>query len=1382
MRRRLSAGTGGATASRSSAARNAASVLPEPVGATTSASLPAPMARQAPSCAAVGAAKALSNQVRVSGEKPASGRSSPPAAGTAAILRSFLPDPTPRASLAAVVWPVVGAHDRPDHGGPAGMVAVTRDTGYRGWHGRVRPCRRASWRLPWVANWKVTRVRAGLARLGRPQGTGPVGPRGPPLVNARLPGRPSPDRLLERRREGGARLMGWFDRTEFGPNVGLIDEIYRQYLDDPESVSEAWREFFTEHEPEEPDQDEAPAGPAVPTERRPVDAAATDPRTERADASAKVEVGSTAARAADGAAGAPQPQPAPARPAPAAPDGRAAPLRGAAARIVEAMEASRAVPTATSVRVIPAKLLEVNRSVLNGHLRRHRGGKVSFTHLIGYAVVKALAAVPAMTNIYREVDGRPHVVRPEHLNLGLAVDVKRPDGSRTLLVPNLKQADTLDFGGFLRAYDEVIKKVRANKLTVEDFAATTVTITNPGMIGTVMSVPRLMAGQAAIVGIGSIDYPAEYQGADPKSLADMGVGKVITITSTYDHRVIQGAESGEFLDRLHTLLLGEDDFYAEVFRSMGVPYVAVRWLPDTHAGHDALAPVEKQARVLQLINMYRVRGHLIADLDPLEVKEPSMHPELDPASFGLSIWDLDRYFVTGGLTPDRELPLGEILRILRDAYCRTATVEYRHISAPDEKQWIAERVERGDKTLPPDDQLQILHKLNEAEAFERFLHNKYVGHKRFSLEGGESLIPMLDAVIDASVAAGHDRVVMGMSHRGRLNVLANTVGKSYGEIFHEFEGHLDPALTQGSGDVKYHLGAVGKHQSRHGGEITVELASNPSHLEAVNPVVEGIARARQDQLDRGEEAPVLPLLIHGDAAFAGQGVVAETLNLSQLRGYRTGGTVHVIVNNQLGFTTSPDYGRSSTYASDVAKMIQAPILHVNGDDPEACVRMAGLAFDYRQAFKKDVVIDMWCYRRFGHNEGDEPSFTQPLMYARIKSRPSVRKLYTEALVNRGDFSLEDAERSLEAFRRRLQQAFDDFREGGETPQVEPERPVPMAADPAVATNVDRERLDRIVEQLTTVPEGFNVHPKLTRWLQDRRQALHGDAVDWSLAEALALGSLLEEGRVVRLTGQDTRRGTFSQRHSVLVDQQSGEQYTPLANLGPGQGRFFVYDSLLSEFAALGFEYGYSVANPDALVLWEAQYGDFINAGQIVVDQFIVAAEEKWGQRSGLVLLLPHSFEGQGAEHSSARVERFLQLAAEDNIQVAWPSTAAQYFHLLRRQALRATRKPLVVLTPKSLLRLPATRSTAEELASGRFREVLADPSRPDPGNVRRVLLASGKVFYDLARRREDASLEGVALVRVEQLYPFPAEQIRQQLDAYPDAQRVLWVQEEPENR
>jgi len=1192
--------------------------------------------------------------------------------------------------------------------------------------------------------------------------------------------------VFERLTEGCGNDMGWFDRPEFGPNVGLIDDVYRQYLDDPTSVSEAWREFFAEHEPEQPEQPEQPEGASTEQAR---ETPAPAPRAGTQEPPPARAAGQEAERAPEPRAAVRDAE----RAAEPRADGQAArgdgaagrdggePLRGAAARIVQAMESSLQVPTATSFRVVPARLLEVNRDVLNSHLRRRRGGKVSFTHVIGYAVVRAIQAMPVMNSIYVERDSKPHVRHPEHINLGLAVDTRRPDGSRTLLVPNIKAAETLDFAAFISAYEQLVGKVRANKLTVEDFADTTVTITNPGTVGTVMSVPRLLAGQAAIIGVGAIGYPAEYRGADPATLAELAVGKTVTLTSTYDHRVIQGAESGEFLAKVQALLLGSDGFYDELFRSVGVPYVAVAWRPDRRAAPDSLDMAEKQARIYQLINIYRVRGHLIANLDPLGTKSPTMHAELDPASYGLTIWDLERSFLTGGVSEQRELPLREILRILRDAYCRTAGIEYMHISHPDEKAWIQRRVEGPRPALAQEDQLQILHKLIEAEVFERFLHNKYVGQKRFSLEGAESLIPMLDGVLDRAADAGMDSVVIGMAHRGRLNVLANTVGKSYSEIFHEFEGHLDPALSQGSGDVKYHLGATGKHTARSGNEIRVEVASNPSHLEAVNPVVEGLVRAKQDLLDRGEEAPVLPVLIHGDAAFAGQGVVAETLNLSQLRGYRTGGTVHVIVNNQLGFTTSPDYGRSSTYASDVAKMIQAPILHVNGDDPEACLRIARLAFDYRQAFKKDVVIDMWCYRRFGHNEGDEPSFTQPLMYARIKSRPSVRKLYTEALVNRGDFSLEDAERSLEAFRQRLQQAFDDFREDGETPEIELERPAPMATDPEVATAVDRARLDHVVDRLTTVPEGFAVHPKLTRWLQDRRQALDRNAVDWSLGEALALGSLLDEGRVVRLTGQDTRRGTFSQRHSVLVDQQTGEQYTPLAHLGPKQGRFFVYDSLLSEFAALGFEYGYSVANPDALVLWEAQYGDFINGGQVIVDQFIIAAEEKWGQRSGLVLLLPHSFEGQGSEHSSARVERFLQLAAEDNIQVAWPSTAAQYFHLLRRQALRASRKPLVVLTPKSLLRLPGTRSTVEELTAGRFQEVLPDPSQPDPEKVRRVLLASGKVFYDLAKRRADADLENLALVRVEQLYPFPAERIRQQLDAYPNAERVLWVQEEPEN-
>jgi multifunctional 2-oxoglutarate metabolism enzyme len=656
-----------------------------------------------------------------------------------------------------------------------------------------------------------------------------------------------------------------------------------------------------------------------------------------------------------------------------------------------------------------------------------------------------------------------------------------------------------------------------------------------------------------------------------------------------------------------------------------------------------------------------------------------------------------------------------------------------------------------------------------------------VGHKRFSLEGAESLIPMLDAILDAATDAEMAEAVIGMSHRGRLNVLANTIGKSYGQIFREFEGDIDPVSTQGSGDVKYHIGAAGKHTARSGNQIVVTVASNPSHLESVNPVVEGMARAKLDLLDRAEEAPVLPLLIHGEAAFAGQGVVAETLSLSQLPGYRTGGTVHIVVNNQLGFTTGPAFGRSSTYPTDVAKMVQAPILHVNGDDPEACVRVARLAFAFRQEFKKDVVIDMWCYRRFGHNEADEPAFTQPLMYARIEELRSVRKRYTEALVNRGDLSIEEAERSLEEFSDRLRQAFEETRQQpSAVPRIELEEPEPVGPAAPVSTGVPRDQLDAVVEGLTRLPDGFNLHPKLAKWLDARRAALDADAIDWALAEALALGTLLLDEVTVRLAGQDTRRGTFSHRHAVLVDQETGEEHMPFAALGERQGRALIYDSPLSEFAALGFEYGYSVSNPDALVLWEAQFGDFINEAQVIVDQFIVAAEDKWGQTSGLMLLLPHGYEGQGPEHSSARLERFLDLCAEDNIEVMVPSTAGQLFHLQRRQALRDIRKPVAVMTPKSLLRLGAARSGVAELTDGHFLPVLPDPAELDPASVRRVILCQGKMYYDLAKARDERGIGGIALVRLEECYPFPAEKVREQLATYENAGTV-WVQEEPEN-
>jgi 2-oxoglutarate dehydrogenase E1 component len=1131
--------------------------------------------------------------------------------------------------------------------------------------------------------------------------------------------------------------------TAFGPNAWLVDEMYEQYLDDPESVGERWQEFFTDYRGRRaPD---SPSGNGQVVEETLAPTAATSP----------------------------VPPPVPAGPVPE-------PLRGAAARIAATMDESLSVPTATSFRVVPAKLLEVNRQVINGYLGRTRGGKVSFTHLIGYAIVKALEAVPAMNAAYAESAVGPGVVRHEHLGLGLAVDVEKPDGRRSLIVPCIAGTDTMDFRQFHAAYEELIRKVRSNRIGVDDFAGTTVTLTNPGTIGTVQSVPRLMRGQGLIVGVGAIDYPAEYQAADPRALAELGVSKVVTLSSTYDHRIIQGAESGLFLQRAHELLLGADRFYDDIFRALGIPYQAVQWRRDVNPVDSADAHLHKQMQVNRVINMHRVRGHLIADLDPLAVKEPHMHPELDPASYGLTIWDLDREFLTDGLAGTERLPFGEILHVLRDAYCRTVGVEYMHIQEPDQKRWVQEHVEGVGVSLGPDEQRHILGRLNAAEAFERFLATKYVGAKRFGIEGAESAIPLLDAVLDAAADAGLAGVIMGMAHRGRLNVLSNIVGKPLDQIFSEFEGLIDPTMVQGSGDVKYHLGAKGRFQSRRGAEIDIELAANPSHLEAVDPVVEGMVRARQDLVDQPTSYSVLPLLIHGDAAFAGQGVVAETFNLSDLRGYRTGGTVHLVIDNQLGFTTAPEFGRSSVYATDVAKMVQAPIFHVNGDDPEACVRVARLAFQYRQAFHRDVVIDMWCYRRYGHNEGDDPSYTQPLMYRRIEQRRSVRKLYVELLVKRGDITLEEAEGALADFSDRLQGAFDNTRALASSPARRTLRTSRApGAMPPVDTGVDRSVLDRLLEAMERMPEGFVVHPKLARQFEARRQLWETGKVDWATGETLALATLLSEGTDIRLAGQDTRRGTFSHRHSVLFDNQSGVEYAPLAHLEPEQGKFRVYDSSLSEYAAMGFEYGYSVVHRDALVCWEAQFGDFVNGGQIVVDQFLASAEDKWGQTSGLVLLLPHGYDGQGPEHSSGRIERFLTLCADGNMQLVNATTAGQYFHLLRRQV-RRTRKPLVVFTPKYLLRARESRSPIEVLTEGSFQEVLDDEAAGDPSLVRRVILCSGKVAYDALLRR-DQSKAPAAIVRVEQLYPWPADRLSALLDRYDSADSVYWLQEEPEN-
>ena len=951
-------------------------------------------------------------------------------------------------------------------------------------------------------------------------------------------------------------------------------------------------------------------------------------------------------------------------------------LRGAPARTAKNMDISLTVPTATSVRSLPVKLLIDQRVVINNHLRRARGGKVSYTHLIGFAMVQALKSVPAMNNGYEEVKGKPAVLVPKHVNLGLAIDLPKEDGTRQLLVPSIKNCETLDFAQFWAAYEQMVKKARAGKLAVEDFAGTTITLTNPGTIGTNHSVPRLMQGQGCIIGVGSMEYPPEFQGSDPDKLSDMSVAKVMTLTSTYDHRVIQGAQSGQYLQRLHHLLLGEDGFYDDVFGSLRIPYEPIRWAQDVSTGHEDQIP--KQARIMEMINAYRVRGHLMADTDPLEYRQ-RRHHDLDVQTHGLTLWDLDREFATGSFAGGQGLmKMRKILGILRDSYCRTIGIEYMHIQEPSQRKWIQDRVERPHESLPREEHLRILDKLNEAEIFETFLQTKFVGQKRFSLEGGESAIALLDEVCEQAADFGLEEVCIGMPHRGRLNVLANVVGKSYAQIFREFEGNIDPRTVQGSGDVKYHLGSEGQFTALSGNTIKTSVAANPSHLEAVNPVLEGIARAKQDILDRGGEFPVLPVLMHGDAAFAGQGVVAETLNLSQLRGYRTGGTIHIIVNNQVGFTTSPTESRSSMYCTDVARMVQAPVFHVNGDDPEACIRVARLAFAFRQEFNKDVVIDIICYRRRGHNEGDDPSFTQPRMYDLIEKKRSTRKLYTEALIGRGDITVEDAEEVMTRFQQRLESVFKEVR-NPELPAKDLDYnrvPVyPSKAGAKHGTAITIETLKKIADAHTAFPDGFTVHPKVMPQLQRRAAAITQGPIDWATGEILAFGSLLLDGRTVRLTGQDSRRGTFVQRFASIVDRKTGESWVPLKHLDDEQGKFHIFDSLLSEYAAMGFEYGYSVAHPEALVLWEAQFGDFANGAQTIIDEFITSGQAKWTQKSGVVLLLPHGYEGQGPDHSSARLERFLTLAAEDAFAVSPAVHAGQPLPHAARSGARGGASP-----------------------------------------------------------------------------------------------------------
>ncbi|AWB85841.1 multifunctional oxoglutarate decarboxylase/oxoglutarate dehydrogenase thiamine pyrophosphate-binding subunit/dihydrolipoyllysine-residue succinyltransferase subunit [Mycetocola zhujimingii] len=1161
---------------------------------------------------------------------------------------------------------------------------------------------------------------------------------------------------------------------EFGANEWLVDEMYEQYIVDKNSVDQSWWPILENYSPVKGDGATRPTPPSHPlTAPIPVIGAQPEAKTT-----------SVQPKAAPIPADAPRTAPT----KPAAPDSSDAereepqdtvqPLRGMAKSLATNMETSLTVPTATSVRTIPAKLMIDNRIVINNHLKRARGGKVSFTHLIGWALIQTLKDFRSQNVYYDIVDGKPSVVAPAHVGLGIAVDIPKPDGTRALLVPAIKKADTLTFGEYLAAYEDLVTRARSNKLTADDFKGASVSLTNPGGIGTEHSVPRLMKGQGCIIGAGALDYPAEFQGASEHTLVELAIGKTITLTSTYDHRVIQGAGSGEFLKKVHELLTGQKSFYQDIFAALRIPYDPVHWAPDISV--DLSDTVNKTARVQELINSFRVRGHLMADVDPLEYVQRS-HPDLDILNHGLTFWDLDREFVTGGFGDRRQAKLRDILGLLRDSYCRTIGLEYMHIQDPAQRKWIQEKVERPYAKPTHDEQMRILGKLNEAEAFETFLQTKYVGQKRFSLEGGESTIALLDAILQGAAEAGLDGAAIGMAHRGRLNVLTNIAGKTYGQVFQEFEGTTKKA--SGSGDVKYHLGTEGTFSASDGSELPVYLAANPSHLEAVDGVLEGIVRAKQDRQPIGSYS-TLPILVHGDAAMAGQGIVLETMQLSQLRGYRTGGTIHLVVNNQVGFTTTPGEGRSSVYSTDVAKTIQAPIWHVNGDDPESVVRVARLALEYRQEFKKDVVIDLICYRRRGHNEGDDPSMTQPLMYNLIEQKRSVRKLYTEALVGRGDITEDEYEASHRDFQDRLERAFMETHasQTASTPIILDD----MADDDGYSgepetTGVPEAVVQLIGDAFNNKPAGFTVHPKLQQLLQKRLDMSRNGNIDWAFGELLALGSLLVEGTPVRMSGQDSRRGTFVQRHAVLHDRVNGQEWLPLANLADNQARFWIYDSLLSEYAVMGFEYGYSVERPDALVLWEAQFGDFANGGQTIVDEFISSAEQKWGQRSSVVLLLPHGYEGQGPDHSSARIERYLQLCAENNMTVARPSTPASYFHLLRRQAYARPRRPLVVFTPKAMLRLRGASSSVEDFTSGRFEPVIDDGRVTDKAAVKRVLLHSGKIHWDLVSELAKQPNDEIALVRLEQYYPLPKDELTAVIAQYPNAE-LVWVQDEPENQ
>jgi 2-oxoglutarate decarboxylase len=1081
-----------------------------------------------------------------------------------------------------------------------------------------------------------------------------------------------------------------------------------------------------------------------------------------------------------------------AAPAAAAAGEQATLLKGASAVLARYMDESRAIPTATSFRTITVTTLDARRKQL-----KEAGQRVSFTHLIAYAVARAATEqMPVMARAFQEIDGKPHVVDAGAVNLGIAVDVERKDGGRTLMVPVIRDAGRLSFGDFLAAFNDLIQRARDNQLTADDLQGANLSLTNPGGIGTIASVPRLMPGQGTIVATGAIGFP-------PGTANVAGAEKVMTMTSTYDHRIIQGAESGQFLQVVEQYLEGEHGFYEQVFSDLGAALSAPTVVPAKQAAPAAApaegaVPSEQLLQAVQaatsLVKAHRTHGHLAAKLDPLG-SEPEGDPALDPEPLGLTPEIMEqiparilRTYVPGAT-------LADALPHLRETYCGTIAYEIEHIASHRQRMWLREKIESGAFRAPlsADEKRRLLRRLTQVDSLERFMHKAYLGQKQFSIEGLDMTVPMLDEMIQLAATAGAREVVLGMAHRGRLNVLAHNLGRAYETIFREFEGASSiEAVTTipqgGTGDVKYHHGAQGTYQLDGDASVIVRLESNPSHLEYVSPVVQGATRAVQTSR-KGPHASLdtnaaIPIILHGDAAMPGQGVVAETLNLQALDGYTVGGTLHIIQNNQVGFTTDPDDSRSTRWASDLAKGFDVPIIHVNADDVEACVSAVRLAFAFRQEFGHDVMIDLIGYRRFGHNEADEPAYTQPEMAAIIKGKTPARDLFAAHLVEQGVLSQEEADavqsEIWDALARRHKALKEELSTAGaEQPTGGYE--LDRSPSPEVRTAVDADKLRALNEDLLRIPEGFTVHPKLVKQLERRRETVGPDGgIDWSQAEALAFASLLDEGTPVRLTGQDTERGTFSQRHLVLHDAQTGQRISPIQSLPSAKAPMELHNTPLSEVACLGFEYGYSMEAPETLVLWEAQFGDFVNSAQVVIDQFIVSALSKWGQTTRLTLLLPHGYEGSGPEHSSARLERFLILAAEGNIRVANLTTPAQYFHLLRRQARVAKQRPLVIMTPKSLLRLPQATSRIEHLSESRFFPVLAEP-RIDEEKVQRLVLCTGKIYYDLKGHATRENNEGVAISRVELLYPFPQQQILDEVARYPNLREVVWVQEEPRN-